>query len=401
MLRLNRLHNYSYSSKSLPVRDSSGMHKKSPSYSAGLKRYSGSKEDLNLGSSKKILSLANKFIMAILSYLDVYKNKKPVSNEVFQNKLSELKQLAEKIQALDSSEELADYDLQTAMPKPGGDYRAWQMGHLKKMSHEILVSKEMKDLILFFKIDENSKKLSEIDKVLVRELSLKYEKAKNIPPELVEELEAVTAKAHNVWKEAKEKNDFNLFAPSLERIISLKRQIAKLIGYERSPYDALLDMYEPGMTTKKLDAIFSKLKEELIPFIKRIQSSSHQIDTSILNKSFTQEEQMKLAREIAEYMGFDFSRGRLGRSAHPISFLVGYNDSCLTISSHNDLWNPIDTPLHEGGHGLYDQGISEEFSKTPLYEGSSIALHESQARFYQVIIGKSLPFWKHYYPILQ
>ncbi len=336
------------------------------------------------------------------SDISINNNSQLSGNESFEKNLSRFKTLAEEIQALQSIWLLADWDMQThAMPAKSGDYKAWQMSVLKKKSHEILISNDMFEIVEYLKNEQNYNKLSDIDKALVNEMNKQHDLYKKVPAELIQELSETTAKAHYAWVEAKETNNFGVFEPYLEKIISLKRKMAELVGYENSPYDVLLDQFEPGMTIVKLDKIFNDLKIELPPLIKAIANSPNKLDKSCLNKLIPEDVQLKIAKKVIEHIGFDFSRGRFGLSAHPFSTLMAPNDVGLTTAIYQDLWNTICTPIHEGGHGLYDLGISEDLSKTPLHDGASYGIHESQSRMYEAVVGQSLPFWKYLFPELQ
>ena len=259
----------------------------------------------------------------------------------------------------------------------------------------------MTELIKYLINESVFNKLDEMEKALVKDFYKQNNLYKKVPANLMQELSEVITKASYAWVKAKESNKFDIFEPYLEKMFSLKRKMAEFIGYKHSPYDVLLDQYEPGMNTKFLDKLFNDLKKELPPIINAIKGSSKKLDNSCLKKRMPDNVQFEIAKKVAEYIGFDFSRGRLGVAAHPFSTLMAPNDTGLTTTKYEDIWNPICTPIHEGGHGLYDQGVDENLSKTPLYDGSSTGIHESQSRMYEAIVAQSLPFLKGLFPILQ
>lgn len=326
------------------------------------------------------------------------------NSSLFDKKLTELKIVAEEIQILRYLQQFLEWDLHTAMPSKAADSRASQMSFLKDLEHKRLISNELAELLEFFKKEDHLNKLTIVEQALVRELDKEHTKFKKISTSLVKELVETTAKAHHVWVEAKKKNNFNLFAPYLEKIISIRKEMAKCIGYKDSPYNALLELYEYGMDTKQLDLVFSKLKEALVPIIKQIKESNTYIsndnDNSILQKEAPCKDLYELSKEVLNVMRFDLLRGRLSSSPHPFSTIISENDIGLT-SRFKNIWDAISTATHEGGHGLYDQGIDTNLGKTILFEGTSLGIHESQSRLYEVIIGQGLPFWKYFYPKLQ
>ena len=257
----------------------------------------------------------------------------------------------------------------------------------------------MGELINHFKKEPNIKKINDIEKALLREAGKEYDKRKKLPTGLVEELENVTSKANTAWVSARKNNKFSDFAPYLEKVFSLKRKVADLIGYEKSPYDALLDEFESGMTAEKLDHLFGKLKDDLIPLIKQIKESPIQIDNSFLFRLVSDEKQMEISRGILNYMGFE---GRLDKTTHPFSASIGLNDARITTRSNKNLFSFIGTILHEGGHALYEPlGIDPALANTLLFTGASIGVHESQSRLMETQVGLSKPFWKGLLPILK
>ncbi len=325
-----------------------------------------------------------------------------IANSALEQQTKELRNLAEDLQALNSIEILTDWDLQTKMPPKGAEIRAWQRGYLKKQYHEILTSSEMGNLIQALNNESMLKQLSPFDKALVRELTTQYNREKNIPSNLIQELTEVTTEAHYKWKEAKDTNNFELFVPYLEKIISIKRQMAECIGYSGSPYNALLDYYESGMNTETLDTLYLKLKQALVPIVQAIKNSPEQIDKSFLIREYDCDKQMEVSKMVLEQIGFDLKRGRLDESEHPFSMGISPNDVRLTTKIYkNNLFWAISTAAHEGGHGIYDQGFDPAFARTPLFDGASLGIHESQSKLYETNVGQSLPFWESFYPKLK
>ena len=321
---------------------------------------------------------------------------------IFENKFANLVELANNLQAVNSISWTLEWDSSLAMPQSSIPYRAWQMSYLAKLSHELLTSEKTKDLLKYFEHEQNLNKLDTYERVLLREIRNQYEKGKNIPAELLQELTTITGHTQAIWSEANEANDFSVFIPSLEKITFLKCKMAEHIGYTGSPYNALLEAYEPEMTTEKLDKLFEKLKKELIPMARKINGLSQKIDTSFLNKFYASKDQLELGKELLKHIKFDLSRGRLDQGNNSFSLGLTPNDVRLVsyIFEHN-IFYTISLILHEGFHGLYDQGFDPALAKTPLFDASSVGMHESQARLGELIIGQGLPFWEFYFPKLK
>jgi carboxypeptidase Taq len=316
--------------------------------------------------------------------------------------LEALRELVGEIQDLNSTQGLLGWDLETHMPEKGSDIRAKQMSTLSKISHEMMISKEMGDLLKKLREPSVYDKLNKVDQALVREVGKDYDRAMKLPVSLVQEMTEISAKAHPLWVEARQTNKFEKFAPTLKRIVELNRQMAKHLGYKDSPYDALLDLYEPGLTCKKLDQLFPQLKAELVPLVKAINDSPRQPDTRFLKRVTSVDKQWEFSEKVIRSMGFDFNAGRLDKAAHPFCMGMGPGDVRLTTRLFkNDMVSSLFSSMHEAGHGLYEQGVDPSLARTPLDGGASLGIHESQSRMWENIIGRSRLFWKYYLPKLR
>jgi carboxypeptidase Taq len=220
----------------------------------------------------------------------------------------------------------------------------------------------------------------------------------------VEELARVSANAQVEWVEARKVSDFKRFQPWLEKILKLVREVARCYGYQDHPYDALLEDYEPGLTTKKLDALFPPLRDRLSALSARIVSSKRQPDLSILKRPCPLGAQQAFCRTLAGAIGFDFNRGRIDVSAHPFTTGLGPGDTRITTRfEETNFENAFFSTLHEAGHGIYDQGLPSDFALygTPRASAVSLGVHESQSRLWENLVGRSLPFWRHFFPELK
>ncbi len=205
------------------------------------------------------------------------------------------------------------------------------------------------------------------------------------------------------WEEAKSKNDFSIFMPHLEKMVDYKRKFANFYGYEKHPYDALLNEYEMGMTVEKLDKVFASLRDEIVNILSKVRESKVSIDENILEGKFSIEKQKELEKYVLDLIGYDYKhRGRIDSSEHPFTTNFGNKDVRITNHYHeNNFYSAMYSAIHEGGHAIYEQQINDDLEKYGLQSGVSMGIHESQSRFYENIIGKSKSFLKLVYPKVQ
>ena len=313
------------------------------------------------------------------------------------------------IQRINSSASLLSWDQETYMPAGGGEARAEQISTLQGIAHQKLVSSEIEGLLAAWINPETGEirdspgeAWDEPSRSLLREVWRDYSRAKKLPSDFVVTLSRECSLAQQVWAEAKENQSFSQFLPNLRTVLSLKREEAAYLGYRDSPYDALLDEYEPGSTIKELRPLFAQIKGRLVPLLKKIQESSVQIDDMMLFHTFDQARQLEFGRMVLIAMGYDFERGRLDLSAHPFTTSFHPTDVRVTTRVHeHDLQSCLFSCIHEGGHGLYDQGLDPRYFGTPLGDSVSLGIHESQSRMWENCVGRSRPFWRFFYPMLQ
>jgi carboxypeptidase Taq len=229
-----------------------------------------------------------------------------------------------------------------------------------------------------------------------------YDKQRKVPSEFVAEFSRITTMAHQSWDKARNASDFSIFKDDLDRIIELRREYANFFAPFDHIYDPLLDDFEPGMKTAEVKAVFDDLRPKQVALVQAIVDSPDQIDDAVLYQDFEEGKQWEFGEEVVKAFGYDFSRGRQDRSVHPFTTSFGIDDVRITTRLRPDFFNTaIFGTLHEAGHGIYEQGISKNFARTPLADGASLGVHESQSRMWENLIGRSLPFWKGYYPRLQ
>lgn len=240
------------------------------------------------------------------------------------------------------------------------------------------------------------KKQKNIDEITKREIEIleeEIEKIKVIPSEEYKLYSELTAKAQGIWEMAREKNDFESFAPILEQIFNFNKKFIEYRGVKDDIYSEILNDYEKGMNVKKLDKFFEELKKEIVPLLKDIKENKRDFQKKI-KFQVSEFEQRLFSEEVLKYIGFDLERGVLSESAHPFTLTVNKDDVRLTTRYLEELpFSSVFSTIHEGGHGMYEQGVAEELKDTILSDGASMGIHESQSRFYENVIGRSKEFW--------
>jgi carboxypeptidase Taq len=325
-----------------------------------------------------------------------------VIDPVVQKALKQFKALDEKITHFSSIIGLADWDQKVMAPKKGRNTFAKATGTLRTEIFKLSVSQEMGDLLSELTLPENLDLLDEVTRAKVREYNQYYEKSKSIPADLFQEYSILTAQANDAWEEAREKNDFARYLPYLEKIVDYKRKFADIYGYEDHPYDALLDEFEPGLTVKKLDPLFAKLRDSSVKLLERIQQNGKRTRADLFAQSFTVEKQKEFNRYILPIIGFDLEAGRLDETVHPFAQTVNTGDVRLTTRYlEKNVRSALFGTIHEAGHGIYEQHINPQFEESVLQSGASFGIHESQSRFLENMVGRSKEFWKYFYPKLQ
>ena len=238
---------------------------------------------------------------------------------------------------------------------------------------------------------------------LLRLARREYGRATKLPARLVEELARATALAEPAWRRARAVSDWGELAPHLEKILALQRETAESLGYEDHPYDALLDLYEPGARKARLEETFEELKEALVPMVREIFVAPDEDRSRPLFGRFEEAKQEEFGREVISAFGYDWSRGRQDRAVHPFCWTPSSPDDVRITTRFDPGWlSPaLFSTLHEAGHALYEQGVDPSYSRTPLSGGASMGVHESQSRLWENVVGRSRAFWSHYYPRLQ
>ncbi len=309
-------------------------------------------------------------------------------------------QLLGKIAHYTEALHLLYWDSRTQAPKKSADFRAETIGQLSSDIFNMKTSDEMRDLL--DALNKEKEKLSK-DTQKALELSQKeYDENSKIPKEEFKEYSILQSKAEHVWVEAREKSDFSLFAPYLKQLIDFNKRFIQYWGVKKTPYDVLLNNYEPDMTVEQLDQKFGALRDAIVPLVKKIEASPNKPDTSFLSKSFPIDKQKELSLFFLKELGYDFDAGRLDTTVHPFAVTLSRGDVRVTTRyDEHDFRMAIFGTIHECGHAIYEQNIDEKLAGLPLATGTSMGIHESQSLFYENFVGRNEKFWEHNYERLQ
>ena len=308
-----------------------------------------------------------------------------------EEKIKKFREMIKEKKIIDSMLALLQWDLETQAPKGGYKLISEMIGELSLKSYNLTTSKEFLETLKDLK--KNEEKLDNIMKREIEILEEEVEKIKVIPSEEYKMYSELTAKAQGIWELARENNDFESFAPILEQIFNFNRKFIEYRGIKDDVYSEILNDYEKGMNVKKLDNFFEELKNEIVPLLKEINKNKRNFEKKIMFE-VSECDQKKFSKEILEYIGFDLEKGILSESAHPFTLTVNKDDVRLTTRYLKNLpFSSVFSTIHEGGHGIYEQGVAEELKETILSDGASMGIHESQSRFYENIIGRSKEFW--------
>lgn len=292
---------------------------------------------------------------------------------------------------------LAHWDLRTKIPVKGVETRSQAIGILSAKVHQMQTSDKMKHFI-----DELKSATDNVIKKTVEECEHIYKHNKKIPEKEFKEYVILQGNAEAAWQEARDKADFSLFQPYLEKLIAFNKKFANYWGYEDNIYDALLDQYEPGVTTKMLDEVFPALRKALTELLHKVNESSTKVDSAIVLEHFPRQNQEEFAIKILEQMNYDFEAGRLDDTIHPFEITINSNDVRITTRyDEEDFRMAVFGIIHEGGHALYEQNIDSKIARTPLATGTSMGIHESQSLFWENLIGRSKAFWKSNYELFK
>lgn len=314
------------------------------------------------------------------------------------NNFEKLKGYLDRYQAINVALRLFSFDSDTYAPKGAFDKTAKIRGILSSEAYNILTSSEVKDLVEACLKED----LSEIEAKIVKEVAKDLERMDSIPSDEYQAYYDLTNKSQQAWLEAKEKSDFSIFAPYLKEMVAYQKRFASYRQKgDQTLYDVLLDDYELGMNEAIYDDFFTQVKAGIVPLIQKI-SALENVEPTFLHQTYPIPQQIEFNTFLAEYIGFDLNRGKIAQTEHP--YTTGLHNDDVRFTNHyyeNCLDNALFSTVHEGGHGIYEQQVSDDISLTILGGGASMGMHESQSRFMENCIGRSEAFWTPIYPKLQ
>jgi carboxypeptidase Taq len=314
--------------------------------------------------------------------------------------LEQLQERLTEITDLGKVGRLLSWDQQTMMPLAGTAHRADQMATVYRLAHERFTDPAVGRLLEELRPLEESLDPDSDDAALIRVVRRDYEKAVNVPASLRAAMTKAAAEARPVWVKAKAESDFASFLPSLERIVELKLEYVDCVAAGTDErYDALLDDYEPQTTTAEVRTLFEELKPPLVELIAELRQ--REVDDAFLHADFPPERQRALAHEVIDLFGHRPDSWRIDPTEHPFASGPGRDDVRITTNYHPDSLESLFSTMHEYGHGLYSHQLPEHLERLPTGQSCSLGIHESQSRLWENLVGRSLPFWRLFYPRLQ
>ncbi len=316
-------------------------------------------------------------------------------------KLEQLKEKLGEVSDINSAISILSWDQQVNMPTAGNEARGQQLATLGKIAQEKFISDEIGKLLDDLKQEFEGADPDSDDAALIRVTARNYDKAKRVPPEFIQEQAIVSSKAFEGWMEARSKSDYSIFHPHLERVVELVQKYISFFPAGTHPYDTLLDDYEPGMKTEEVKAIFDALRPKQVKLLKAI-AGSKPIKDDFLFRKYNEKKLNDFGVNVVTKFGYDWSRGRQDKAPHPFETTFSVNDVRITTRFEEE--SPMAmlfSTMHESGHAMYEQGSNPAYERTPLAGGTSLAVHESQSRMWENLVGRSLPFWEYFYPMLK
>ncbi len=300
--------------------------------------------------------------------------------------MKELTDYLNRIGQLNYLSTILRWEMDTIAPEKSFDYLIDISTKIDLESFKLSTSDELIDLIN--KID--IKALNELDRIYILDLKEDYEKFKRVPSSFYEEYTKLRNNSLNSWVKAKNENNYSIFKPYLIDIINKTKELYKyMFPGSTNLYDDMLSTYEKGINTKLVDRLFNQLKNEIKPIISNLKPKNIEKKQN----TYSDSELMDISRYLLNYIGFDNSRGALGIYTHGYTIKMNDNDVRIAFSNESDIFDHMSTIIHEGGHGIFEQNISDILKKYKSYDIDKVALHESQSRFYENILGRNINFW--------
>lgn len=318
-----------------------------------------------------------------------------------EEKLAKLKSLLAETADLGAASALLNWDQLVNMPAGGAEDRGEQIATIEQILHAKSTSDEIGSLLEDLTAAAGQMDPDSDDARLIKVAKRNFDKSTKVSAEFVSEFARISTVAQSVWEKARAGSDFSIFQPYLEQLVGLRQQYADFFKPWTHVYDPLLDDFEPGMKTADVQTIFNTLRPKQVELIKAI-SEKPQVEKSFLYVEYPEKTQWDFGVEVISKFGYDWDHGRQDKSVHPFTTGFGLNDVRITTRFNTKfLPTAMFGTMHECGHALYELGIAKKYNRTPLGAGASMAVHESQSRLWENLVGRSHAFWKHFYPHLQ
>ncbi len=322
-------------------------------------------------------------------------------NQKASPKMQQLIDLAAELTDLGHINAVLGWDQNVYMPAGGTEERGQQSATLGQIMHEKLTSDEVGQLIADLEGEVGDLNADTDEARSVKAAKRQYEKQTKVPLPLLMEFIKATTMAHEAWVKAKTQSDFDSFRPHLQKIVDLRKQYADLFKPYDHIYDPLLDEYEPSMKTAEVQEIFNKLRPQQVELLAAI-AEKEPPDNSFLKQEYKDEYQALFGRYVITRFGYDWQRGRLDEAPHPFTTEFGLSDVRITTRYlKSDAGSAMFSTMHEAGHAMYGQGLAKKYQRHPLSGAASLAIHESQSRLWENIVGRNKEFWSYFYPSLQ
>ena len=313
--------------------------------------------------------------------------------------LQDLKHYLAVIEDLSQAQSLLSWDQNTYMPDGAAAARAQQMATLGKLAHARLSDPQLRAMLGEL---ETAFPAESDEAALLKVTKRNVERATKLPGDFVEDFTKARSAGQQAWVKARADSDFALFAPHLETILDFARRQADYLGYDEHPYDALHDLYEQGSSTATVKTVFADLRDATVPLVKEVVENGRDISDAPVHQPFEEALQEAFGVEVVKSFGYDFERGRLDRTVHPFATGISKYDVRITTRYSPDFLNPaLFGTMHEAGHAMYEQGVADEYHRSPLGSAVSLGIHESQSRLWENLVGRSYGFWEYKYPRLQ
>jgi carboxypeptidase Taq len=320
---------------------------------------------------------------------------------VGQETFLELKRRVTEVSDLARGMGLLAWDQRTMMPAKGAAVRAEQLGTLSRLTHDLFTSDDIGRLLDDLAEYEQGLEHESDEASLIRIVRRDYDKERRVPADLRTELTRAASSGYGAWVDARARSDYESFLPHLQRNLELRRQYAELFEADEL-YDALLDDYEPGMKAAEVREVFDVLKPELIGIVRAVADHQDRVDSSFLQGSFSTDRQRQMSLAVLEALGFEHDSWRLDETQHPFASGMATTDIRLTTRfKEHDVSDALFSTMHEFGHGVYERNVDPALERTPICRGASMALHESQSRLWENLVGRSREFWSFFYPTFQ